>query len=414
MAMVLGASVYVPVPIERAWALWVDAARYPQWQGAVLAVQEVSGPVAQVGTTYVLDHGPKLKRHVRVVAAEPPVRHVIEQAGVGVRDQTVATFAAEADGTRVTVTLYLHLNAIMRLLAHLDRRSRMERELQRELDRFVAVARRHPGPARPGGVCVVASAAARRRVTVLDVDADRVHVRLHPGHLRHGDPDDLVPRAPKPPSEQMDFSPIPLPLRASFDVVAQGLPFLLRDGGHGVAHLALSMDAWADASAREVAFEGVTAEDLEAVDAWRARGRPTVGVDADLGLAMVCTLRIGVDDSGREVWGTAKILRSEIMRVHLAIAGDRWTERPERIAAWRYRVGPISPDAVPDGEEPWIEIGHIPLKRTAFLAARPGFVGITTLESNELEGYRIWREHKGGTFDTLEILAQPPLLPLGP
>ncbi len=54
----------------------------------MLAVRELSGPVEKPGTTYVLDQGPGLKRHVRVLASEPPHRHVIDQAGVGVTDET--------------------------------------------------------------------------------------------------------------------------------------------------------------------------------------------------------------------------------------------------------------------------------------------------------------------------------------
>lgn len=56
MALVLRGSILLPVPIERAWDLWLDAARYPQWQGGVLAVRDLSGPLSVVGTTYILEH----------------------------------------------------------------------------------------------------------------------------------------------------------------------------------------------------------------------------------------------------------------------------------------------------------------------------------------------------------------------
>ena len=81
MSVELRATADIAVPIERAWAVWIDAARYPQWQGGLLAVTDVDGPLDVVGTTFVLDHGPKLKRTARVVAVERPVRHVIEQTG---------------------------------------------------------------------------------------------------------------------------------------------------------------------------------------------------------------------------------------------------------------------------------------------------------------------------------------------
>lgn len=411
--MNLRASVSIPVPIERAWEVWVDAARYPQWQGGVLAVQDLTGRVGEVGTTFVLDHGPKMKRQVRVVASEPPVRHVIEQAGVGVQDQTVVTFERDGEGTLITLVVYAHLNAVMRFFNRLDVRGWSQREFQRELDRFAAVAVRRPGPARVGGVYLARAAATRRRLTVIGVDPDRIHVRLHPGHLREGDPDEIVPSAPKPPSDQMDLWPIAPPLRAPFDISTRGLPFLVRDGGHGVAHLALSMDAWADADPRDIATEVVSDGDLAAINHWRQHRGPVVGTDADLALAPLCTLRFGVDDAGAEVWGVAKVLRSEILKVHLAIPGDRWAERPGRIDTWRYRSLPAPPGEEPDptaspGDR--VEIGHVPVDRSAFAKGKPVFAGIVTLESDELEGYRMWREAKGGAFDTLQVFAVPPTI----
>lgn len=378
-------------------------------------MHDLTGPVGEVGTTYVLDHGPKMKRQVRIVASEPPIRHVIEQAGVGVHDQTVVTFEPDGEGTLVTLVVYAHLNAVMRLFHRLDVRGWSQREFQRELDRFAAVAVRLAGPARVGGVYLATAAATRRRLTVIGVDSDRVHVRLHPGHLRDGDPDDLVPTSPKPISDQMDLWPIAPPLRAPFDISTRGLPFLVRDGGHGIAHLALSMDAWADADPRDIATDTVSDGDLAAIDHWREQGGPVVGVDADLALAPLCTLKYGVDDDGAEVWGVAKVLRTEILKVHLAIPSDRWAKRPERVDTWRSRVLPKPLDADPEpppDPDAAVGIGHAPVDRSAFGKGKPVFAGIATLESDELEGYRMWREAKGGAFDTLQIFAVPPTIGL--
>ena len=410
MALVLRGTVLLPVPIERAWDLWLDAARYPQWQSALLAVRDLSGPVSVVGTTYLLDHGPKLKRQVRVVAVERPVRHVIEQTGVGVHDEVVATFEPEDGGTRLTVAYYGHLNRVMRVLSLLDRGSRSERELQRELDRFAAIATRTPPPARAGGLYLAEAGTIRRRVTVLAVDPDRVHIRLHPGHLRESDADDLVPPAPKPPSDQMDLWPLAVPLRASTAAVLMGLPFLRRDGGQGVSHLALSLDAWADAAAREIGDAAVTDEDVAAVDAWRIRRAPTVGIDADLELAPLCTFRLDPDPGASESWVAAKVLRSEILKVHLAISADRWSDRPDRIQPWTLSQPPVPIDTILSGDiaAVWpVAIGHYPLARSTFSAAKPRFAGVTTLEHAELEGYRSWRDEKRGTFDSLAPVAGP-------
>ena len=107
---------------------------------------------------------------------ERPTRHVIEQAGVGVQDQTVATFEPVPGGTRVTVAFYGHLNRAMRLLSRLDRGDRMQREVQAELDRFAGVAIRVPRPARVGARYVVDAGAEHRWLTVTGTDDGIVHV----------------------------------------------------------------------------------------------------------------------------------------------------------------------------------------------------------------------------------------------
>lgn len=403
------ASVLLPMPIEQAWDLWVDAARYTQWQSMLLAVRELSGPVSSAGTTYVLDHGPKMQRGVRVLVAERPVRHVIEQQGMGVHDETTATFEPEDGGTRLTLVVIFRFGRVMGLLSRLDRKSRSERELQRELDRLSALAARTPPPARVGGVYVAEAGVVRRRLTVIAVDDDRVHIRVHPGHLRERDPDDLVPTAPKPLGAQLDLPSITTRLRAGVDAVLMGLPFLRRDGGQGVPHLALSLDAWADASAREIGEDDVTDADREAVAAWRIRDAPTVGVDADLDLAPLCTFRIddGADANG--TWAAAKVLKSEIMRIHLRIAAERWTERPASIPPAAWSPAPISAEAASrDLAAIWpVLIGHYPLSRTTFSGADPKFAGVTTLEHEELDGYRLWRDGRGGTFTSLAPVVGP-------
>jgi uncharacterized protein YndB with AHSA1/START domain len=405
----LRGSVLLPVGIERAWDLWVDAARYTQWQTMLFAVREISGPVSTPGTTYVLDHGPKMQRRVRVLVAERPVRHVIEQSGMGVQDELTATFEPEGDGTRLTLFVVYRLGRLMTLLARLDRKSRSERELQRELDRLAVIAARVPPTARVGGLYLAEAGTVRRRLTVLAVDRDRVHVRLHPGHLREREPEDSVPIAPKPPSDQLDLRPIDPPIRANLDAPLMGLPFLRRDGGHGVRHLALSLDAWADTLAREVGDDAVTDSDAESVAAWRERGAPTVGVDADLDLAPTCTLRLDTTESSADSWAVAKLLRSELMRVHLRIAADRWPERPLSVPPSAWLAAPVSfEEATGDMSKIWpVMIGHYPLSRAGLGAAKPQFAGVATLEHEELGGYRTWREHHGGTFDSLDWALRP-------
>lgn len=403
------------------WEAWVDAARYPQWQALVLTVRDLSGPVSSVGTTFVLDYGPKMRRTVRVVAAEPPRRHVTEQQGMGQRDLLTATFEPDHGGTRLTVVQHAHFDPIMGILARLSR-SRAGRELQGELDRFTAVVGRATPPAVAGRAYDVLAGAYRRRVVVTAVqragshaqtggDGGRVrptdqlvHIRLEPGWSR-ADAASTAPPAPAP-DFPSDFRlwPISSPLRSSVASGNDGLPWLLRDGGHGVEHLVLGRRAWADAQPVEAGEVPVTDRDRAALDAWRIDEDPIVGVDATMDLAPLVTLRLGVDAQGTEVWGAAKVLRSEVLRVHLLIYGATWPSRPDTIEPTVTRLGRMSDEAMERGDPPDLShgVGHVPLQRLAFDKAEPRFAGLTTMVDGELDGYRYWREAKGGTFDTLQ------------
>ncbi len=403
MAVVMDGSVHLPVAPERVWDLWVDAARYPQWQAALLAVRELSGRLDAEGATCLLDHGPKLKRRLRVMVAERPTRHVIEQTGIGVQDLTTATFEPEKHGTRLTVVTHMHLNPLMQVLSRFDRRSRIRREFQAELERFARFVTRRPAQVQVGGVYVVDAGAFRRRVTVIGQQGDRVHVRVHPGHLRGRDADEALPVAPKPLAAHANLYPISPPIRGGGTLPSAGVPFLLRDGGHGIQHLALAVDAWTDSRARPVAEEPVTADDRAAVSSWQVVNRPTVGLDLDLDLAPVWTLRLSSGEP--EVWGAAKTLKAELTRVHVALWADRWPKRPADVRPWSLSVRGISEEEFLSGAfltgRPF-SIGHLPVTRAAFIDADPGFAGVWTLEPVEVEGYESWKEAGGGTFTTLE------------
>ena len=293
MASALRGSVLLQVPIERAWDLWVDAARYTQWQSMLLAVRELSGARATAGTTYVLDHGPKMQRRVRVLVAERPVRHVIEQQGMGIHDETTATFEQEDGGTRLTLVVIYRLGRLMSLLTRFDRTSRTERELQRELDRLAVIAARIPPPARVGGLYLAEAGAVRRRLTVIAVDDERIHVRVHPGHLGRRDPDDQCPiqRRSLPPSNST-CDPSICQCGPASTPCSWACPSCVEMAVTAWPHLALSLDAWADTLSRDVGDDDVTAADTECVAAWRERRGPTVGVDGDLDLAPTCTFQL--------------------------------------------------------------------------------------------------------------------------
>jgi uncharacterized protein YndB with AHSA1/START domain len=404
------ASIHVARPPEAVWDAWADVARYPQWQGGVAAVRDLQGDVRAAGASYVLEAGPKMRRQVRVTAAERPTRYVMEQTGLGMHDVTTTTFEPDGDGTLVTLTLYAHLNAVLRILSRLDRRSRQEREIQRELERFAAVAIREAPPARAGWRYSVRAGAYRRHVDVTEVDGELTHLRLQPGWLPWDAPTPTTPKLPGTVPSDFHVWPLNPPMRSSLDANQHGLPFLLRDGGHGVEHLVLAASAWADALPEAAGEAALTERDRAAVAAWHLGRGPVVGVDATIDLATVVTLRLGAREDGVDVWGVAKILRSEILKVHLAVYGTTWQERPSEVDPAALRLGRMSDEAIERGDppDPSLGIGHVPLERGAFDQAKPRFVGLVPLRQEELDGYRIWRESGASAFSTLQFIVDWP------
>jgi hypothetical protein len=55
-------SVHVPAPPDRVFGLWIDLDRMKDWVGGVTRVTDVTGPVAQAGTTYTVWFGPMASR----------------------------------------------------------------------------------------------------------------------------------------------------------------------------------------------------------------------------------------------------------------------------------------------------------------------------------------------------------------
>ena len=116
------------------------------------------------------------------------------------------------------------------------------------------------------------------------------------------------------------------------------------------------------------------------------------------------TLRLTPPDRP-EVRGVAKLLRRELLRVHLALFAERWETRPERVRPWELRR-PWLGEEETTGDRPRapgsVAVGHLPLAWNAFIDAKPRFAGVWTLEPDELTGHRMWQESSGGTFTSLE------------
>src|SRR6185295_12802070 len=64
-------STNVAAPPEHVFALWTDLERMGEWVGGVTGVSDLSGPVDQAGTTYVVHFGP-MKSPTEILQVERP------------------------------------------------------------------------------------------------------------------------------------------------------------------------------------------------------------------------------------------------------------------------------------------------------------------------------------------------------
>jgi uncharacterized protein YndB with AHSA1/START domain len=93
-------SVHVAAPPERVFGLWIDLDRMKDWVGGVTRVSDVSGPVAQAGTTYTVWFG-RMASRTEVLEADPP-RFLRSRFGNGLlAGESSVRFEREGDGTRI-------------------------------------------------------------------------------------------------------------------------------------------------------------------------------------------------------------------------------------------------------------------------------------------------------------------------
>jgi len=93
-------SAYSAAPPERVFDLWVDLDRMREWVGGVTKVSDLTGPVDQVGTRYVVWFGP-VKSPTVVLAADRPRRFSTRFGNWILRGTNTTTFEPEGVGTRI-------------------------------------------------------------------------------------------------------------------------------------------------------------------------------------------------------------------------------------------------------------------------------------------------------------------------
>ena len=95
------------------------------------------------------------------------------------------------------------------------------------------------------------------------------------------------------------------------------------------------------------------------------------------------------DGKGR--FGVVKVLTQEAGIVHVRVYKQKFDTRPEKIEAGSLTLGSIRD---PDG----FGMGHLPLSLATFQGWQPVLLTVIPVTSEELGGYKYWKESGGGVF----------------
>ncbi len=100
-----------------------------------------------------------------------------------------------------------------------------------------------------------------------------------------------------------------------------------------------------------------------------------------------------VDDDGR--FAVMKVLAVDKQGAHARLYVQRFATRPtaNEIAETELQTAPFGPDH----PNPF-SIGHLPLSHASFADWHPQLICSSEVAEDELEGYRMWEEAKGGYF----------------
>ena len=89
-----------------------------------------------------------------------------------------------------------------------------------------------------------------------------------------------------------------------------------------------------------------------------------------------------------------KILRLEAQGVHVRVYSNAFAQRPSDVDESTLYMAGL--DHKP-GESPGL--GHAPISRRSFATWGAQFIKVVPVRDDELNGYRMWLDAKGGFFD---------------
>ena len=133
-------STHVVAPPEQVFALWTDLDRMGEWVGGVTGVTDVSGPVDQVGTTYIVHFG-AMKSPTEILEVERPRRFATRFGNWLLSGRSSATFQSDGDGTLVTQA-FETVGLISAISSWIFSRGSYEGSFRGELEKFARIVER--------------------------------------------------------------------------------------------------------------------------------------------------------------------------------------------------------------------------------------------------------------------------------
>jgi uncharacterized protein YndB with AHSA1/START domain len=136
-------TAFSAAPPERVFALWIDLDRMKEWVGGVTKVTDVTGPVDQAGTRYIVWFG-RVRSPTVVLEAERPRTFSTRFGNWIMRGVNTTTFTPEAGGTRIDETF--HTDGLMSAItARLFSVGSYKGSFQGELNDFAQLVEREAG-----------------------------------------------------------------------------------------------------------------------------------------------------------------------------------------------------------------------------------------------------------------------------
>jgi hypothetical protein len=106
----------------------------------------------------------------------------------------------------------------------------------------------------------------------------------------------------------------------------------------------------------------------------------------EISAGVLCTV-----DDGEGFYRVAKVLAIDDAGVHIRLYKNKWKERPKEVDRSTLSLGSIH-------DKDGFGMGHLPLTKRAFSAWKPVFLSKEEVRKEEMHGYEMWKDSKGGYF----------------